>query len=146
MLEQQWQQDPYTISTDPQRLDIDLIHDFLAHEAYWSQGRTPEVTRKALEHSLCFGLYDPQGQVGFGRVLTDYATFAYLLDIFVLAPHRGRGLGKWLVGCILAHPALCAVERWLLRTRDAHGLYAHFGFAPLNRPEATMELYRGGRK
>lgn len=139
---QQWHWHDYTISTDPQRLDLAVIHHFLSQEAYWARGRTLEITRKSLEHSLCFGLYYQEQQIGFGRVLTDYATFAYLLDVFVLHLYRGRGLGKWLVQSILDHPALRPVPRWSLRTLDAHRLYARYGFTPLQKPDATMELYR----
>jgi GNAT superfamily N-acetyltransferase len=137
-----WHENDYTISTDPQRLDLAMIHRFLSEESYWARGRSLEITRKALEHSLCFGLYYQEKQIGFGRVLTDYATFGYLLDVFILQPYRGQGLGKWLVQSILAHPALQPVPRWLLRTFDAHSLYAQYGFTPLHRPEATMELIR----
>lgn len=141
-MDQQWHWGKYVVSTDRQRLDITSIHRFLTQESYWAQGRTLEATHKALEHSLCFGLYYQDQQIGFGRALTDYATFAYLLDVFVIKPHRRRGLGKWLVQCILAHPELRGVQRWVLRTRDAHGLYARFGFAPLTHPENTLELNR----
>jgi GNAT superfamily N-acetyltransferase len=120
----------YEIATDPARLDRALIHAFLSEHAYWSIGVPRAVVDRAIEHSLCFGLYRAGGQVGFARVVTDRATFAYLGDVFVLPEARGQGLSKWLVDAILRHPELQGLRRWLLATRDAHGLYARFGFAP----------------
>jgi GNAT superfamily N-acetyltransferase len=107
-------------------------------------GRSLEVTQCAIENSVCLGLYHgPAGkQIGFARVITDFATYAYIADVFVLPAHRGRGLGKWLIQCILAHPELQRLRGWALRTVDAHGLYAQYGFAPLARPETIMELQR----
>jgi GNAT superfamily N-acetyltransferase len=132
--------DGYTISTDPDRLDISTIHRFLSTEAYWCPGIPLVVVEKAIAHSLCFGLYDDRSnrQVGFARIITDYATYAYLCDVFILSEYRGHGLGKWLVGCIRGHPHLQGLRRWSLATRDAHSLYAQFGFQPVTNPERLM--------
>jgi GNAT superfamily N-acetyltransferase len=131
----------FTISAEPSRLDLDAICAFL-RRSYWAQDRTRETMQRALEHSLCFGLYEGERQVGFARVVTDYATFAWLADVFIDEEYRGRGLGKWLVETVLNHPELHGVPRWLLATRDAHELYRRFGFAALAAPERRMELNR----
>lgn len=132
----------YVISTDPARLDLDVIHEFLTN-CYWSQGIPREVVAKSVEHSLCFGIYHESGeQVGFARVISDFATIAYLGDVFVLEAHRGRGLSKWMMECITLHPALQGLRRWILVTRDAHGLYSQFGFTPLKSAGGYMELHR----
>jgi GNAT superfamily N-acetyltransferase len=140
----EWHRGEYTISTDPGKLDVVEIHRFLSEESYWAKGRSLEVTQRAIEHSVCLGLYhDPTGkQIGFSRVITDFATYAYIADVFVLPAHRGHGLGKWLVQCILAHPDLQGLRGWALKTADAHGLYAQYGFASPARPETAMELQR----
>ncbi len=130
----------YVISTDRARLDVDLIHGFLA-ETYWAKGIPREVVARSTENSLCFGVYLGQTQVGFARVISDFATYAYLGDVFVLDSHRGKGLGKWLMDCIMQHPSLQGLRRWTLATRDAHGLYAQFGFTPLAAPERFMEVH-----
>jgi len=141
-----YHRDGFTISTDPSRLDLDLIHDFLSNHAYWSPGISRALVEKAIKNSLCFGIYANssagkyEGQIGFARVITDHATFAYLDDVFILPTVRGLGLSKWLMECILSHPELQGLRRWLLATRDAHGLYAQFGFRPLARPERFMEV------
>jgi GNAT superfamily N-acetyltransferase len=134
----------YSISTDPARLDLDAIHAYLTSHSYWAEGISRELVVKALAHSLCFGVYHGRAQVGFGRVITDTATFAYLSDVYVLEAHRGRGLGKWLMATIVAHPDLQGLRRFSLATRDAQGLYAQFGFTPLRHPERHMEIYRLG--
>ena len=132
----------FLISTDPVRLDLDVIHGFLTN-CYWAKGIPREIVAQSIEHSLCFGIYDGGGtQVGFARVVSDFATVAYLGDVFILESHRGRGLSKFLMECVTQHPALQNLRRWILLTRDAHGLYAHFGFAPLNTPARYMELHR----
>jgi GNAT superfamily N-acetyltransferase len=132
----------YEISTDPARLDLDVIHGFL-RTAYWSPGVERAVVEKAIRHSLVFGLYAPDGaQVGFGRVVTDRAVFGYLADVFVLPDHRGQGLGVWLVETIVAHPDVQGLRRFILGTADAHGLYARFGFEPLLRPERFLSIER----
>lgn len=135
----EFKRDPYTLSTDKTRLDVGLIHDFLSR-AYWAEGRPLAVVRKSIEHSLCFGVYEGERQIGFARVISDHATFAYLDDVFILEPHRGRGLAKWMLECILSHPDLQGLWRFALTTRDAHGLYAKVGFKPLLRPERFMEI------
>ena len=135
---QEWKRDEYTISTDPSRLDVGVIHGFLT-TAYWSPGLPLEVLRRAIEGSLCFGIYHRDAQAGFGRVITDRATFGYLCDVFVLERYRGLGLSKWLMECIDAHPELQGFRRWTLFTRDAHGLYRQFGYSPLAAPERCME-------
>jgi GNAT superfamily N-acetyltransferase len=137
-----FEKDGFTISTDPARLDVTAIHRFLSEEAYWAKGRPREVVERSIEHCLCFGVYEGQRQVGFARVLTDYAVMGYLMDVFILPDYRGHGLGKWLVQCILAHPALLDVKSWMLATRDAHGLYAQYGFHPLGNPEFYMQMRR----
>jgi GNAT superfamily N-acetyltransferase len=136
--EHEWQRGEYTISTDNSRLDIRIIHDFISNQSYWAKGRPIETMRRALDHSLNFGLYK-NDQIGFARVVTDYATFAWIADVFVLPDYRGHGLSKWLMEVILSHPKLQGFRRWVLATKDAHGLYARFGFIPLHRPERWME-------
>ena len=134
-----WHRDEYEISTDPSRLNIDLIHDFLSNNSYWAAGRARDVVERSIENSLPFGIYKESVQVGFARVVTDYATFAWIADLFVLAEHRERGLSKWLMDVIIAHPQLQGFRRWVLSTKDAHGLYERFGFMKLHRPERWME-------
>lgn len=132
----------FLINTDPARLDLDVIHGFLTN-CYWAKGIPRELVAQSIEHSLCFGIYDGSGaQVGFARVVSDFATVAYLGDVFVLESHRGHGLSKALIECIMRHPALQKLRRWILLTRDAHGLYAQFGFTALTAPERYMELHR----
>ncbi len=130
------------ISTSRELLDLDVIHGFLTN-CYWAKGIPREIVLRSIEHSLCFGVYDGSGaQVGFARVVSDFATVAYLGDVFVLESHRGRGLSKWLMECVVQHPALQNLRRWILLTRDAHGLYSKFGFTPVKAPERYMELHR----
>ncbi len=136
----EWEKDGFTISTDTDRLDIDVIHGYLTGESYWARERTREQTEAAIRHSICFGVYDGAALIGFARVVSDRATFAYIGDVFVLDGYRGRGLSKWLMETILAHPELQNLRRWVLATRDAHGLYSQFGFAGLKHPERWMEL------
>ena len=137
--EREWQRGEYTISTENKRLDIRRIHDFVSNQSYWAQGRTIETVQRALDNSLNFGLYKNNQLIGFARVVTDYATFAWIADVFVLSEHRGQGLSKWIMEVILSHPELQGLRRWVLATKDAHGLYARFGFIPLHRPERWME-------
>ena len=120
-------------------LDVDVIHKFLSEESYWANRRTREQTRRAIENSICFGLYDGDAQIGFARVVSDFSTFAYLGDVFVLKEYRGRGLSKMLMEAVVSHPDLQGLRRWLLATKDAHGLYEQFDFAPLRFPERWME-------
>jgi GNAT superfamily N-acetyltransferase len=131
--------DKITISTDKSLLDIDAIYDFLKTESYWAQNRTREQTLKAIEHSLCFGMYDDDRQIGFARVVSDFATFAYIGDVFVVNEYRGRGLSKLLMQTIIDHPDLQDLRRWVLATRDAHRLYSQFEFDALRHPERWME-------
>jgi GNAT superfamily N-acetyltransferase len=133
--------DSYEISTDPGRLDLNLIHDFLG-SSYWAQGIPRAVVERSIRHSLCFGAYLAKRQVGFARVVTDFATMAYIADVFVVPEHRRRGISKLLMRAILAHPKLQGLRRILLATRDAHGLYAQFGFEPLAHPENYMTIHR----
>jgi GNAT superfamily N-acetyltransferase len=132
----------YVVSTDPTRLDLAAVHRYLAR-SYWSPGIPEDVVRRAAAHSLTCGLYHDTAhgaeQVGYARAVTDRATFAYLADVYVLEAHRGRGLGAWLVGTLLSHAALQGLRRTALMTRDAHRLYARFGFRPAARPESYME-------
>lgn len=134
---------PYVISTDPARLDASAISDYLAR-SYWASNRTRDQVDRSLANSLCFGLYHDGRQIGFARVITDAATFAYLCDVYVLEEYRGEGLGKWLVETALAHPSLEGLRRWLLATRDAHELYRQFGFAELANPGRWMEIFDPG--
>ncbi len=134
-----WERGEYLITTDRSRLDPALIHNFLSNESYWAVGRSVEVVKRSIDNSLCFGIYRKNEQIGFARVVTDFATFAWLADVFVIAEHRGHGLAKWLMEVILAHPELQGFRRWVLATKDAHSLYAQFGFIPLHRPERWME-------
>ncbi len=132
----------FLISTSRERLNLDVVHGFLTN-CYWAKGISREIVARSIEHSLCFGVYDnARAQVGFARVVTDFATVAYLGDVFVLESHRGRGLSKWLMECIVQCPALQNLRRWVLLTRDAHGLYSQFGFTPVTAPERYMELHR----
>lgn len=140
-LEREWQRDGFTISTDNERLDIPLIHDFIANQSYWAKGRRIETVQLALENSLNFGLYKNSQQIGFARVVTDYCTFAWLADVFIVDAHRGQGPSKWLMDVILAHPEVRGIRRWVLATRDAHGLYRQFGFTQMLQPERWMERF-----
>jgi GNAT superfamily N-acetyltransferase len=135
------ERDRYRISTDRSRLDLSAMHRFLGN-AYWSPGLPLDVLRRAVAGSVCFGLYDGMAQVGFARVITDCATFAYLCDVYVLEESRGRGLGRWLMEVVAGHPCLQGLRRFLLVTRDAHALYERYGFHPLARPERYMEIHR----
>ena len=130
----------FSISTDKSKLEPEMICDFLS-SAYWSNQRPREAILKSLEHSLCFGLYFSDKQIGLARVITDYATFAYLCDVFVIEEYRGRSLGKWLMETVIAHPELTRLRRFMLATRDAHALYEQYGFQGLSAPERWMERF-----
>ncbi len=134
------QRNGYTLSTDPARLDISAIHDYLSQRSYWAQGRSRQVVERSITNSLCFGIYAPDGsQVGFARVVTDYATFAWLCDVFILENARGLGLSKWLVQAVTAHPDLQGLRNFVLATRDAHELYRRYGgFESFQSPERWM--------
>ncbi|MCC7362007.1 MAG: GNAT family N-acetyltransferase [Anaerolineales bacterium] len=138
-MHQVYQQGEFEVTTDPARLDVAAIHQFLADESYWAKGQARAVLEKALAHSLNFGLYAGPRQIGLARVVTDYATYAHLCDMYVHADFRGRGLGQWLMRCVSAHPELAGLRRFGLVTRDAQGLYAQFGWTALARPERHME-------
>ena len=138
---EEWRKGPYLISTDPARLDLALIHGYLSKSSYWAVDRPLDVVRRSIEHSLPFGVYHGDAQIGFARLVTDYATFAWLADVFVLPEFQGQGLGKWLIETITAHPRVQGLRRWILATRDAHGLYAQYGFTPLRAPERMMERF-----
>lgn len=134
--------DQFTISTDPARLDINAIADMLTR-AYWAKGRPRERTERALANSLVFGVYEGERQIGLARVVSDYAIFAYLCDVFIHEEYRGRGLSKWLMETIHGHPDLQNLRRWALITSDAHGLYQQFGWSLLANPERWMEKFIG---
>ena len=133
----------YWITTDPRKLDLDAMHAFLSR-SFWAEGIPKETMAKAIANSLCFGLFDGADQVGLARVVTDRATFAYLCDVYVLETHRGRGLGKWLIETVMAHPDLQGLRRFQLVTRDAHGLYSRHGFETPIDPDRHMEIFRHG--
>jgi GNAT superfamily N-acetyltransferase len=134
-------QGDYLISTDPSQLDVDVIHRYLSQQSYWAAGIPIEIVQIALQNSLNFGLYQNGRQIGLVRVVSDYATFAYVSDVFILPDARGRGLSKWLLSVVLAHPSLQGLRRWSLATTDAHSLYTRFGFTPLHNPERHMEIF-----
>ena len=140
----EWQRSGFTISTDPEKVDVAAVHAYLSDQSYWARGIPLEVVERAISASLCFGLYRGDEQVGFTRVVTDHATFAYLCDVYVLPEHQGHGLGKWLIACVMEHPSLQGLRRIILRTRDAHGLYAPFGFVAGSEPEKFMEIVDRG--
>lgn len=130
----------FVVSTDKERIDLGVVHKFLT-ESYWAKGIPREIVACSIENSLCFGVYGDSKQVGFARVVSDYSTFAYIGDVFVLESYRGDGLGKWLMECIMGHPWLQGLRRWSLVTGDAHSLYTKFGFTPLKAPENYMEKH-----
>lgn len=140
MLQIEQQRGEYTLSTEKSRLDLGVLYEYLSKTAYWSLGRSHEAVARSVEHSLCFGIYTRDGrQVAFARLVTDYATFAWLCDVFVLEVHQGKGLGKWLVEAVVSHPDLQGLKRILLATRDAHDLYRRYGgFESLQEPERWM--------
>ncbi|RIH81256.1 Acetyltransferase (GNAT) domain protein [Calidithermus terrae] len=137
----EWNRVGFTVSTDLSRFDWPLVHHHLSTRAYWSLGIPLEVLQRAFRNSLAFGVFEGGAQVGWARLVTDRATFAYLADVYVLPERRGQGLSKWLMECITAHPELQGLRRWMLATRDAHGLYAQFGFRPLAAPDRFMERH-----
>jgi GNAT superfamily N-acetyltransferase len=130
------------ISTDKDRLDVAMIHAFLANDSYWVSGISRANVEKSIRHSLCFGAYIAARQIGFARIVTDYVRFAHLMDVFVLSEYRGRGISKLLMENILSHPELRTIVRYTLGTQDAHGLYARYGFTAPANPERQMELLR----
>lgn len=132
--------DGYTISTEKEKLDIDFIHSFLTR-SYWAEGIPKDVIKRSVDGALCFGVYEGEKQVGFARMITDKATFAYLADVFIIEEYRGRGLSKWLMKVIMSHPDLQGLRRMMLATRDAHKLYAQFGFALLTNVDRWMQIH-----
>jgi GNAT superfamily N-acetyltransferase len=138
-MQTEWRSGKFTISTDQSRLQIERIHKFLSEESYWAKERTREQTVTAIKNSLPFGVYKGEDLVGFARVVTDYATFAYLGDVYILEEFRGLGLSKWLIETIINHPDLQGFRRWILATKDAHTLYEKFGFTELKFPLRWME-------
>lgn len=134
-----WTKGPYRVTTDTGEFQFDIIHRYLSEVAYWSPGVAREKVERAARHSLAFGLFERDVQIGYARMITDCATFAYLADVFVLPEHQGRGLGTWLLECVLSHEDLQGLRRMMLVTSDAHGLYAKFGFSPPAHPERMME-------
>ena len=136
----EFKRDQFIISDDPARLDMKTICDFLSH-AYWADKRPQDVIERSIQYSLNFGVYEENRQIGFARVVTDRAIFAYLCDVFIHEEYRGQSLGKWMMECILAHPDLQGMKRWCLLTRDAHGLYKQFGFTELDDPSNWMEKF-----
>lgn len=139
----EWHRDNLLVTTDPSRMDVGAIHTFLTR-AYWCVGIPRETVERAIRHSLCFGLFDGPAQIGFARLVTDHATFAYLADVYVLEGQRGRGLGNWLIECVMAHPSLPGLRRIMLATDDAHELYRRFGFIEASEPKKLMEIRRPG--
>ena len=131
----------YSISTDKLLLNFKFIHDFLNKESYWAKGIDEKKLQKAIENSICFGVYHHKEQIGFARVITDQSTFAYLADVFIIQSFRKQGLSKWLMQTVLAFADLQNIRRWLLATADAHELYAKFGFEPLNNPDRFMQIF-----
>lgn len=137
----EWNRNGYVVSSDHARLQLDVIHAFLA-QAYWAKEIPRETVARSIKGSIPFGLFHGGEQIGFARVISDRATFAYVADVFVLEPHRGRGLARWMMECILSTPELQGLRRWLLVTREAHALYRSVGFSPVARPEGFMEISR----
>ena len=135
----EYKRDQFTISNDPSRLDVDEICRFLSR-SYWANKRERTAIETSIQNSLNFGVYDGDRQIGFARVVTDRATFAYLCDVFIHEDYRGRSIGKWMMECIMTHPDLQGLRRWLLATSDAHGLYSQYGFTPLSDPSVFMEI------
>ena len=134
-----WRKGEYEINTDRKKLDIGMIHQFLDQRSYWATGRSRKTIERSIRNSVNFGIYKGSKQVGFGRVITDFATFAWVADVFVLEEERGKSLSKWLLEVMLAHPKLQKFRRWVLATKDAHELYRRFGFTELKKPERWME-------
>ncbi len=133
--------DDYLISTDKSLLDITMIYGYLSGESYWAKNMPMTVLKSSIDNSICFGVYQQEQQVGFARVITDQATFAYLADVFILETHRGKGLSKWLMKTIMSHADLQGLRRWMLGIRDAHSLYEQFGWKPLSNPERFMQIH-----
>ena len=138
----EWVKEDYKISTDKSRINLAVVQDYLCNQSYWAEGIPMDIVKRSIENSLCFGVYRSEEQVGFARVISDYATFAYLGDVFILTGHRGKGLSKWLMQVIMNYPDLQGLRRFLLTTKDAHSLYAQFGFVAYPQPERMMTINR----
>lgn len=138
----EWIKGDYKISTDKSKINLAVVQDYLCNQSYWAEGIPTDIVKRSIDNSLCFGIYRNEEQVGFARVISDYATFAYLGDVFILNGHRGQGLSKWLMEIIMSYPDLQGLRRFLLTTKDAHGLYAQFGFTPYPQPERMMTINR----
>lgn len=136
----EWRRDEFLISTDRRRLNLDVVYEYLS-QSYWAAGMPRDTLERAIGNSLTFGIYQDEPQIGFARVITDLATYAYLSDVFVLESHRGRGLSKWLMECVLAHPDLQGLRRFALFTRDATGLYERYGFGPPRSASTYLERW-----
>ena len=132
--------DQFTITTEKEKFDIEFIHSFLTR-SYWAEGISKELIKRSVDGALCFGLFENDKQIGFARMITDKATFAYLADVFIIEGYRGRSLSKWLMEVIMAHPSLQGLRRMMLATKDAHGLYKKFGFTPLNNVDRWMQIH-----
>ena len=137
----EWHDGEFCVTTERERISVDTVYRFLTSEAYWSKGIPRATVERSLDNSLCFSLFRGGDQIGFARVISDHATIAYLGDVFVLAEYRGRGLSKWLMKCVMSHPDLQGLRRWILLTGDAHGLYARSGFTPLAEPHRWMQRH-----
>ena len=138
-----WQQEDIFCSTDKDLLQPNIIHDYLSNRSYWAKGRTLHQVKKSIMYSECFGIYRVEKQIGFARVVSDFTIYAYILDVFVLEEERGNGIGKFIMECIMNHPQLINIKRWMLGTEDAQGLYRQLGFDSLKKVENHMEkLYR----
>lgn len=131
----------FCISTDKSKLDLQTVHHFLSKESYWSQNIPFETVKTASENSLTFGVYHHNQQIGYARIVSDYATVAYLGDVYILPEFRGQGLSKWLMATIMNHPNLQGLRRWILLTADAHGLYKQYGWTEITKPDRWMELH-----
>ena len=136
----EWQKDEFIISVNQEMLQPEEIFDYLSR-SYWAAGRTIEVVKRSLQNSLCFGLFHKNRQIGLIRVITDYATFAYLCDVYILEEYQNEGLGKWLLSVVMSYPELQGLRRWALVTRDAHGFYSQYGFTKLESPHMWMEIF-----
>jgi GNAT superfamily N-acetyltransferase len=139
-----WTKDNYSISTDRRKLNPKMIQQYLANDSYWAQDIPLEKVKIAIKNSVCFGLYDGKKQIGFCRVVTDYVRFAWLADVFILPAYRGRGLSKWLMQIVFQYPDFQGTRRWMLGTKDAHGLYEQYGFTALEQPERMMHKQEKG--
>ena len=140
MEKKEWRKGEYLLSTDRSKIDVEIVHRFLTH-SYWAESIPLEVVEKSIDHSLCFAIYRHQKLVGFARVISDFATFAYLADVFIVPEERGKGLSTWLIETIMNYPELQGLRRFTLATRDAHGLYERFGFTLFDKPERWMQKH-----